>query len=313
MTVNEQQTCQNAEAPLVTVLLVTWNRKGEIGKSIDSVLAQTYPNIEILVIDNNSPDGTYEYLQENYPMVQVICSHKNMGCPSARNLGFPNCRGKYIYSLDDDGWLQEDAIEILVRELESEPQIGVVMSQIREVEQDGTFVRKKPANVDGPAYLGTFVGCCFLIRKEVIERIGGFQDDFFRQGEEGDLSIRMMSAGWVVKIQPESVMYHAPSPIGRSQNMFIYYALRNTMKTGFRTWPFPWNWLRAFSIIGKAISYGVRHGYLLLPLQMMVQLIAEPWISRKLRKPAPRHIWRKQRALNANPSSEVPEITGPTS
>jgi hypothetical protein len=312
MTTSEQQSAENTEAPLVTVLLVTWNRKGEIGRSIDSVLAQTYANIEILVIDNASPDGTYEYLQKNYPMVQVICSHKNLGCPSARNLGFPNCRGTYIYSLDDDGWLHPDAIEILVSELESEPQVGVVMSQIREVEQDGTFVRKKPANVDGAAYLGTFVGCCFLIRKEVIERVGVFQDDFFRQGEEGDLSLRMMSAGWLVKIQPESVMYHAPSPVGRSPKMFIYYALRNTMKTGFRSWPFPWNWLRAFSIIGKAICYGVRRGYPLLPLQMIGQLIAEPFISRKLRSPAPRHVWRKQRALINNPSAEAPDIASPT-
>jgi hypothetical protein len=313
MAANEQMPPQNVDPPLVTVLLVTWNRKSEIGKSLDSALSQTYPNIEIIVVDNASPDGTYEYLKENYPAVRVIRTHKNMGCPSARNIGFANCRGKYIYSLDDDGWLDKNAIEILVRELESLPQVGVVMSQIHEVERDGTFVRKKPANVDGPAYLGSFIGCCFLIRKEVIRTVGGFQDDFFRGAEEGELSLRMMSNGWLIRILPESIMYHAPSPVGRDQKMFYYYGLRNTMKAAFRTWPFPWNWLRAFSIIGRSIGYGICRCHPLLPLKILGHFIVEPWISRKLRNPASREAWRKHRQLYLNPSSEVPEIAPPAS
>ena len=294
--------------PLVSILIVTWNRRDEVGRSIESALGQTYPNVEIVVIDNHSQDGTAEFIARAYPSVRLIRAHRNLGCPTGRNLGFSNCRGQYIFSLDDDGWLQEDALEISVRSAMADPKTAVIMSRIREQDQTGE-VHCLPEGLDSPVYLGHFIGCCFLIRKAALDEVGGFQEDYFRQSEEEELALRLMDAGWTVKFEPDSVMNHAPSPSGRNLNTFLYYQLCNTLKTGLRTWPFPWNLLRAISIARRAVWLGIVRRLPLLPLRILWCLLSEPWKSLRLRKPVRRKAFLAHRRLTMTPSADPPDLS----
>jgi glycosyltransferase involved in cell wall biosynthesis len=96
--------------PKVSILILTWNRRKALTRSIESAINQSYKNTEVFVVDNASTDGSADLVAKVYPTVHLIRSGTNLGCPSGRNLGFKYCRGKYIYMLDDDGWLKRDAV-----------------------------------------------------------------------------------------------------------------------------------------------------------------------------------------------------------
>jgi GT2 family glycosyltransferase len=290
---------------LVSILLVTWNRKEELARSLDSAIAQTYGNIEIVVVDNASTDGTAGFVRKQYPDVRLIESHRNLGCPSGRNLGMANCRGEYIYSLDDDGWLEPDAVEKAVEMADREPSLGAVMSIIKETQGNRLF-KIRPEGLKESVYLGSFSGGCILLRQRALEDVGYFPDDFVRQGEEEDMALRMLDRGWAIRLQPESVMYHKPSPVGRSVRTFRYYTLRNGVKTALRLWPFPWSHLRVLSLLRRAFVAAVRHGWLLLPWQILGCSVRELWCSLWHRKPISIQAYKAFRQLRERPSKQSP-------
>lgn len=263
-----------AQPPLVSILIVTWNRRRELPRAIESALSQTCPSFEVVVVDNASTDGTAAEVRARFPQVTMVEAGHNLGCPSGRNFGFQHCRGKYIYCLDDDGWLKPDAVERAVGRAEAEPRIAVVMSRIHETGEDGV-VRRLPENRDEPVYQSSFCGGCSLIRREAIDQVGVFPDDFFRQAEEEDLAIRLLDAGWFCFLEPESVMFHAPSPVGRNSKAFLYYGLRNTNKTGLRVWSFPWCALRPLVNLGHALRFMFTHRYVELPFLVLFSLLRD--------------------------------------
>ncbi|MFA6133502.1 MAG: glycosyltransferase family 2 protein [Phycisphaerae bacterium] len=289
------------EHPLVSVLVVTWNRREELAKSLESVVVQTYPNYEIVVVDNASTDGSSDLVRQRFPQALLIRSYKNLGCPSGRNLGFANCKGKYVYMLDDDGWLERDALEKAVARAQSDQSLGVIMTQIKEVEGD-RVVRSKPAGLTQPLYVSSFTGCCSMIRRDIFEQIGGFPDDFFRQGEEEDFAIRMLDAGKFCFYEPASVMYHKPSVINRNATAFIYYTLRNTQKTGLRHWPFPYNIMRILWNYVYAFRFAVTLGQVLWPAKLLGNLVRDLLNLRGARKPVRRSTFHLFRRLAKCPS-----------
>ncbi len=257
--------------PLVSILIVTWNRRPDLARAIESALNQTWSSIEVVVMDNASTDGTATLVRERFPQVKLVQAPRNLGCPSGRNFGFRQCLGDFIYCLDDDGWLKPDAIEIAVRRAQSEPRIAVVMSRIHETSGDGS-VRRLPEEREQPVYQASFCGGCSLIRREAIDQVGAFPEDFFRQAEEEDLAIRLLDAGWFCFLEPQSIMFHAPSPVGRNSKTFLFYGLRNTNKTGLRVWSFPWCALRPLVNLWHSFRFMFTHRYASLPFLVLFNL-----------------------------------------
>jgi GT2 family glycosyltransferase len=293
------------KTPLVSVLIVTWNRKTEVARSITSALAQTYPRKEVVLVDNGSSDGTAEFVQRNFPSVRLVQSERNLGCPSGRNFGFAHCRGEYIYMLDDDGWLKEDAVEIAVRRAETDRMIGVVMSRIHEMDGD-RLVKKRPDSGEVPSFQSTFSGGCSMIRRAALESAGLFPDDFFRQAEENDFALRMLESGFLCFLEPSSVMYHAPSPLGRNDKQVAYYNLRNTNKTGLRLWPFPWCILRPIVNFAHALRLMVQMHYPALPIHVIKSLIQDVLQLPRTRKPVSHKTYLLFRLLQKSPSAINP-------
>ena len=291
----------NNQPPLVTIEIVTWNRKDELFRCIESAIAQTHPRCEIVVVDNASTDGTPDMVALEFPQVRLVHAGSNLGCPSGRNLGFAHCRGEYIYMLDDDGWLERDAVELAVRRAEADPTIGVVMSRIHEFEE-GRIVRQRPESLDQSVFLSVFSGGCSLIRREVLEKVGAFPDDFFRQAEESDLALRMIDAGYFCCLEPASVMYHAPSQAGRNSRASVFYSLRNTNRTGMRLWPFPWCVLRPLVNLYHSFRFMFELRYFTLPLEIFGTLVADLCHLHGHRKPVTRRAWSLFRKLQRHPS-----------
>jgi len=281
---------------LVSILIITWNRRQALCRSLDSALAQTYAPLEIVLVDNAGTDGSAEMVAERYPQVRLLQTHRNLGCPSARNLGVANCRGSLIYMLDDDGWLHEDAVARAVARAREDDTIAAVLSSLFIVAEE-RIVTRLPADQQEPGYRGSFAGGGVLLRRQAFLDAGGYPDDFFRQAEEDDLALRWLDRGFVCFHEPSSIMYHEPSPVRANNHLIAFYSLRNTNKTGLRHWPFPWCALRPLVNLGYALWALVRYGDVAMPAQVLGSLLLDLCTLRGNRRPVSRKAFRLYRQL----------------
>jgi len=186
--------------PTVSVIIPTYNRAHLIGKSIKSVLNQTYQDFEIIVIDDGSTDNTEETVKSfNNFKIRYICHTNNQGVSVARNTGIRASRGKYIALLDsDDKWLPEK-LDKQIKTFKSElPEVGVVYSNVLYIDESGKNMNKlgNPKKVEGYIYedlLGeNYVGTSstLLIKKECFNRVGLF-DDLLKAQQDWDMWVRI--------------------------------------------------------------------------------------------------------------------------
>ncbi len=214
----------------VSVAILTWNRRQQVKKAIESVLNQTYKPTEIVVVDSASIDGTVDSLLATYDEIKVIRLHRNLGCPEGRNVAMANCTGDIIYALDDDGWLAPNTLETCVSRFASNPKVGVVACRILPPDE-------KSSTATPDSLSETFSGGASAIRRQALEKCGYYPSDFFRQAEEGDLSLRLFDVGYTVLRCPEAVMFHERSPENRRNKWFYYYSCRNELLTIMRRYP----------------------------------------------------------------------------
>lgn len=286
--------------PLVSILIVTWNRREVVARSIRSAMEQTYPHTEIVVVDNGSEDGTPDAIASEFPAVRLVRLPKNVGCPPGRNRGFAHCKGEFIYQLDDDGWLAPDAVAAAVRTALADPTIAAVRSLRLEVADGKVFARIPPITDDQVLYLATFAGGCSMLRARALDEVGAYPDDFFRQAEEDDLAIRLLDRGYCCVLEPRSVMYHEPSPVGRSSRTAMYHVLRNTSRTALRLWPFPWCCTRVVQNVLRAVRYGVILRFPALPFLIAWGALVDLGQLRR-RRPVSRAAYRLFRTLERGP------------
>jgi GT2 family glycosyltransferase len=245
--------------PLVSVLVLTHNRSEELDRCLQSVDRQTYKRLEVIVVDNASTDGTRALMETAYPEDLYVHLPDNVGCPAGRNIGFTHCKGEYIYQLDDDGWLEPNAVERAVAAMRSDSRIAVVMSAVRS--PDGL-----PRGTWEKGLIGTFVGCCSMLRSQAVRDVGIYPSDYAREGEEADLALRILEAGHCIYYEPESVMYHAPVQQGRRRERELRLNILHAISTGVRLYPAPWHLAKLAAGIWNSFRLGLLHGHVLLPL-----------------------------------------------
>lgn len=173
---------------------------------------------EAWVIDNASDDGTTEAVRHLYPNVHVVRLAKNIGMP-ARNYGFGRAQGEYVTMIDDDSYPIENAIPDSLAYLDANPTCGAVVG--RALLKNG-----KP---EASAFPSVMLGCATTMRRSVLDEVGGFHDEFFRQAEEYDLSFRFWQAGHSVDRFEDILFRHEKAPGGRSSEMVARYDLRNNL------------------------------------------------------------------------------------
>ena len=180
--------------PLVSVIVTTRNRLTLLLRAVQSVDAQDYPNREILVLDDAS-DGASDYIRSHYPGVRLFRFDENRGLIVARNLLKMEAKGDYIVSLDDDAYfVNKDAISKVVERMQRESELAVVTFHYLPkplVDGDGALDRRTQEH-----YTNFFWGYGHCIRRDAFESVGDYRGFFFHQGEEDDLAIRLLDAGY---------------------------------------------------------------------------------------------------------------------
>lgn len=215
-----------------TILIVTWNRANPLKRAFDSILSQTLMPNEVVVVNNNSSDDTWKVL-EDYRLAfdlkavifTVINLPYNMGCPPARNIGLMNCNSDFIYSLDDDGFLESKALNemnLLINELDEEPY--VIASEIRA--PDGSIITQYSTSIERKYNFSA--GACLISRKAIKE--GYIFPNYFRQMEESNLLYRLWANDKPVYVNPRSVMYHDKTIKGRTLHIEVRLNYINEIK-----------------------------------------------------------------------------------
>jgi glycosyltransferase involved in cell wall biosynthesis len=161
---------------LVSIVLTTLNASSYLKKAVDSCLQQSYPNLELIVVDGGSSDGTLDILTEyDDTRIKIIQQMNNLGkLPGAINLGLKHANGAYLTWMQADCLYELSAISTMVDELEKHPDIGQVYADYYEINQTGeiTKIHYTRAPEDFLNQLGDPAGVCFLIRRVVREIIG---------------------------------------------------------------------------------------------------------------------------------------------
>jgi glycosyltransferase involved in cell wall biosynthesis len=184
--------------PLVSVIIPTYNRLDYIHTAIDSVLAQTYKNYEIIVVNDGSSVDIRKALEPYEDKIVCLSHQENRGLSAARNTGIKNSNGKYLAFLDDDDLFENQKLEIQVPVLENNPDIGFVYSDYYIFNSKSTDMKLSLAagrddteNFAQIFFLNYNVAVpTILIRRTCFEDVGFF-DEYLRQHEDGDMLLRV--------------------------------------------------------------------------------------------------------------------------
>lgn len=168
--------------PVVSIVLPTYNGSKYLRDAIDSCLSQTYDNWELVVVDDASTDDTPviigDYVRRD-SRIRVLRNVINRRLPASLNAGFNLTRGRYLTWTSDDNQYRPTALQELVDVLDHQPVVDIAYTRYRFIDDDG-----KPLDLgwSGPIEglpFGNVVGACFLYRRQVHERLRGYQEDLF--------------------------------------------------------------------------------------------------------------------------------------
>ena len=243
--------------PLVSVIVVNWNGREFLGECLQSLSQQSFADYEVILVDNGSTDGSIEYLQSHFPgFVRVLRNEKNLGFAGGNNQGIKIASGKYIVLLNNDAKADRHWIEELVKAAEEDRQAGMLASKIylqggpKIIDNVGHLIYRDGLNrgrgrleVDhGQFDLKEEVlfpsGCAALYRREMLEEIGLFDEDFFAYGDDTDLGLKGRLAGWKCLYIPGAVVYHRYSQSsGPYSPLKAFYVERNRVWIAIKFFP----------------------------------------------------------------------------
>lgn len=261
-------TTNTSEPPVLTVVVTTFNRKDELGRCLDAVLAQDHP-CELLVLDDASSDGTAEYVREHYPQVRLERSEQNVGLIGQRTRSGQLATGEFMLSIDDDIVL--DAPDTLRRVIAAfdQPEIAAVTVPSIDVLKDPDHIHQKPPSTDGTWMTAIYRGGATAFRRRIFNELGGYDARLYRQGEEMDLALRLYNAGYVIAMSDAPPILHYESP-RRIHAQIAYYNARNAIL--FCWWRVPWQKLPVYIGIRSwnLLKHGRHQGFVAATLRGLV-------------------------------------------
>jgi GT2 family glycosyltransferase len=223
--------------PDCSIVIVSYNVQQYLVACLESLLVGCEGlSVEVLVVDNGSRDGTTEVVARRFPYVQLLVNAANLGFARAVNRALPLARGRYVLLLGPDTVVPPGALARVVKLADSAPRVGLVGPVLRDPVTGAVqssfrpfpswrtafshytfakaFLRLLPSPewhpiVDQPTVAGWLSGACLLIRRELLDAVGGLDEGYFMWCEDIDYCRRAIRAGWLLfYTQETSVLHH---------------------------------------------------------------------------------------------------------
>lgn len=211
---------------LVSIIVLNMNGKRYLENCMKSLSNISYPNYEMILVDNASTDDSVDFIRKNYPEVKIIKNKENLGFAEASNIGVKESKGEYLLFLNNDTKVEPDFLDKLVLRIEKDSTIGMCQSKLllmddpKRLDAVGSYFtpsgfldhvglgEEDRGQYDQEREIFSPKGACMIIRRSLFERLGGFDKDFFAYFEESDLAWRVWLAGYRIVYVPQSVIYH---------------------------------------------------------------------------------------------------------
>lgn len=307
--------------PLVSIVIPSWNGIDFLKICLPSIQKQSFYDFEVIVVDNGSADQSVEYIQKKFPKFKVIPLPKNIGFGNAVNQGIEQSKGRYIFLLNNDTELDKDCLRYLTEAALSHKEVGMITSKMKNfydrslIDNAGdsidivghSFTRgtgeKDGDRFDKAGYLFLVTGGGSIFKKELFEKVGLFDKDYFVYMEDVDLCFRAQLAGFKAWYEPKAVIYHMRMATSKKNMAFIEpECFRNMTMNIIKDYPaalllHQFNWLKIILVNINTIIYLSRQGYLvgalkaeLYILTHLIQLFQKRRKIQKLKNVTDRYI-----------------------
>lgn len=229
----------------ISIITVTYNSKQYVGEAFQSLRIPCKKKIlEWIVIDNASPDRTAEFIQKEYPWIKTIKSDVNLGFGSGNNLGVKNSHAPFLLFINPDAIIDWADLQKMLTFMKKNPKVGITAPAI--IEPEGTLqpwfkfptplrILSKAIGFDRifkqmfyiipgsePQIVECIGGAVFMIRRELFEKLNGFDPRFFLYWEETDLCLRASQLGWEIWTVGEAVARHTNAVSAKTHKKPMY-------------------------------------------------------------------------------------------
>lgn len=244
--------------PSVAIVVLTWNQCELTLDCLASLAALDYPSdwLQIVVVDNGSTDGTVQAIGSHFPDVSLLENDENLGYAGGNNVGIRYALAQgvdYVCVLNNDAVLAPDCVTMLVAEAERDKDIGIVGPKMYFSEpndmifaagsrinwSNGTLLHRgiwQREDETGPLYdhavtdVDFIVGCCVLVRRQLLDTVGLLDTRYFLNFEDVDWCVRAWEAGYRVRYTPKAMLWHKVSAsLGQASPRNTYYMTRNAL------------------------------------------------------------------------------------
>lgn len=279
----------------LSFITVTHNRKDDLRRALRSIQMQDYPQMEIIVADNASNDGTAEMLAAEFPQVKHVRLKENYGAGGGRNRGVEVATGELLVFIDDDVEMQtRETARQIIGYFERYPDAGgfcfkSVSPETGEVDKQHTPRKDKKIPEDGQP-CAMFIAGGSAFRRDVYHHLGGYWEKLgLYGGEEVDFSYRLINAGYSLRWADHIRVTHYQSPVSRPSWRKIYFATRNRPWITLRHLPWQYVMVSTFIWWGYLLQLAIKSGnlrYWLKGVRDNLRGIPEVMRQRKIISPA---------------------------
>lgn len=277
-------------APQATIVVTTRNRCDELARLLPTLVDQT-ADVEILVVDDGSTDGTPELVRTHFPQVRLERSDRPMGLIVQRTRAARLARAPLIVSVDDDAVLPSPrTVEQTLADFDH-PRIGAVAIPFVDVGPGGQVPLQRAPTEPGRWLSSSYIGTAHAVRRDIFLQVGGYRTSLVHQVEEPDFCLRMLAAGYVTRIGRADPLWHLQSP-KRDFPRLVTQSTRNNLLHGWHNVPQPYLAVRFAKVTTHSALLAVRYRQPYATARGMCLGFRDAWRQRARRDPVPRSVYR---------------------
>lgn len=282
----------------ITIIIPNYNRRDDILENLKSVYQQEFKDFEVIVIDDFSSDDSVKKIKEKFPKTKVFSLKKNVGPAVARNYGIKKAKGNIIVGIDsDEVFKNKNCLKEIQSKFDKDKKESILAFRTldyfkKDEDLKSCWWHPRPIEkyADKEFYTDYFGAGIVAFRKVVFEKAGLYPEELFIGGEENDLLLRILDAGFDILYYPKAQILHKEHD---RSTRYAYYKRRNQLWIAIKYFPF---WKGFFYItprIIKSLFTSIGEGNLKEYLKGLYDGIKGIPQELKLRKPLKKETWTK--------------------